>query len=236
MRNYATLAACSALAVSACASADFVGLYSAGWTGVNSDGSTGAVGTTDYCVLDVYAQFDSNESDGFAHADATLLSTFNSNVAMSGGEAFIHNDILGGTWLPIASSDDPSSGGLPWADSFLMVGGTPGLTNTTIGDPNLNSSDAAVLTAGAGWYNNNPNNLQGRVDTSLRTMIGRFVVDTDGAIGASLDMTLSSSYNYGIGTGTFFTGEASGSWTIVPAPGAFALMGLAGIVGRRRRA
>ena len=67
-------------------------------------------------------------------------------------------------------------------------------------------------------------------------MLGRFVVETEGAIGASLDMTLSGSYNYGLTTGTYFTGEASGSWTIIPAPGAIALMGLAGIAGRRRRA
>ena len=57
MRVIATLSTCGALAATSLLSADFVGFESDGWYGMNLDGTTGAVGSTDYVVIDVYAQF-----------------------------------------------------------------------------------------------------------------------------------------------------------------------------------
>ena len=236
MRVFATLGACGALSVASMVSADFAGFYSAGWSGANYDGTTGAIGTTDYCVLDVYAQFDGQETFGPA-VDQRVLSIFNANVEMDGGSAFVHNDIAGGNWMPNFSFDNPGAGSAPWVDSFVTIGGDPGPTNNTSADGNLDPQVTATLSENAGWFTGAPAAAQGLVDAQLRTFIGRFVVAYDASvIGETLNMTTNGSYNFGIGTGTFFMGETSGSWTIVPAPGALALLGLAGVVSRRRRA
>ena len=66
-------------------------------------------------------------------------------------------------------------------------------------------------------------------------MIGRFVVSAERAqAGESLLMSVQIGYNYGIGTGSFFAG-ADSEFAYVPAPGALALLGLGGLISRRRR-
>jgi MYXO-CTERM domain-containing protein len=235
MRVLATLGACAALAATSALSADFVGFSSAGWTGVNTDGSTGAIGTTDYVVIDVFAQFNSNESDGFAHQDSTMLSAFAAEIGMSDGADFAQNDVAGGSWDPKFSFDLPSAGSLPWADSFVLIGGNPGATNNTNLDPNFDPSTGGQVASGAGWFTGAPEALQGRVNSSLEVFVGRFALAYSGAtLGTTLSFESSMSYNYGIGTGTYF-GSGSGEWTVTPAPGALALLGLSGLVVRRRR-
>ncbi len=67
MKFLATLGACSALAATSALSADFVGFGSDGWYGMNLDGSSADITAgAEFCVIDVYAQFDTNETDGFA--------------------------------------------------------------------------------------------------------------------------------------------------------------------------
>lgn len=234
MRVIATLSTCGALAATSLLSADFVGFESDGWYGMNLDGTTGAVGSTDYVVIDVYAQFDTNESDGFPWQDSTVLSMFDANISMSDGRDFQHHDIAGGSWNPGFSLDLPSAGGLPWVDSFVLIGGDPGTTNNTNLDPSFDPSTGGQVPVGAGWFTGSPEALQGRIDGLGRTYVGRFVVESAGAIGTSLSFDSQMSYNYGIGTGTYF-GNGANSWEIIPAPGAIALMTLAGIVSRRRR-
>jgi hypothetical protein len=234
MRVFATLSACGALAATSLVSADFVGFQSDGWYGVNLDGSTGVIGSTDYCVIDIYAQFDINESDGYSHADSTVLSIFDANVSMSDSRDFQHNDVVAGSWNPGFSLDLPGNGSLPWVDSFVTIGSQPGALNSTTLDPNFNPSNTGEVPVGAGWYTGSPADLDGRVNASLRTFVGRFVVDTAGAIGESISFDSQMSYNYGIGTGTFF-GQGSDSWDIIPAPSALALLGIAGVISRRRR-
>lgn len=234
MRVFATLGACGALAATSLLGADFVGYQSDGWYGVNLDGSQGSIGSTAFCVIDIYAQFDDNEADGFPYADSTVLSVFNANISMSDARDFEHHDIAGGSWNPGFSLDLPSAGGYPWVDSFVLVGGQPGVTNNSVLDPSFSPSTGGQIPVGAGWYTGSPEALQGRVDVDLRTWVGRFVVDSAGAIGEEITFTSQMSYNYGIGTGTYF-GDESGTWTIVPAPGALALLCLAGLATRRRR-
>ena len=87
-----------------------------------------------------------------------------------------------------------------------------------------------------GWFNSNPPNLQGRVGTAPNTATdvrtGEFVLSAGKSARA---MALTVGYNDSVpgaavqfGTNTFDLG-------VIPAPGAVALLDLAGLAGRRRR-
>lgn len=198
------LAGAAALAVSGFASAGFVGMS------VESEVIDGKT------VFRVYAQFDS--------ANDVVLSVFGVANIPNGG--FFNNDFAGGSWAPQFTA--PGAGAV---DSFVTIGGVPGFANSTQADPNWGGAGFTQpgIPNGAGWFNSNPPNLQGKVDASLRTLIAQFSFAGEPVTFTS---PITVSFNQGIGTATQF-GEASFT---VPAPGAIALLGLAGLAGRRRRA
>ena len=214
------------------------GTASADFTGWFFDSYAVTVGGAQYAVIDVYGQFNGTTD--------TVLSVFNSNITNSGGVAFKHNDssTLGGqpgSWAVTACLDIPMIGVVPTNDSFVTIGGTPGATNTTSLDPTFTPSNAAVPPANSGWFNSSPPNLQGRVNAATqRTWVGRFV-KTGISTAATLNFSANLGYNQGAGTPSQFAfnnGQGSGpTFTVsyVPAPGAIALLGLAGLAGRRRR-
>jgi hypothetical protein len=198
------LAGAAALAVSGFASAGFVGMT------VENEVVDGIN------VFRVYAQFDS--------ANDVVLSVFGVAGIPNGG--FFNNDFAGGSWAP--QFTNPAA---TMTDSFVTIGGTPGFTNSTQADPNWGGSGFTQpgIPDGAGWFNSNPPNLQGKVDANNRTLIAQFSFSGDPVTFTS---PITVSFNQGLGTATQF-GE--GSFT-VPTPGAIALLGLAGLAGRRRRA
>ena len=167
-------------------------------------------------VFKVYAQFDS--------ASDVVLSVY--GVAGIPGGGFYHSDFVGGSWDPKFTND----GGA--ADSYVTIGGVPGFGNSTNADPNWGAAgfNQPGIPNNAGWFNGNPPNLQGKVDAgTLRTLIAQFSF-----AGAPVTFTspITVSFNQGLGTTTQF-GDSSFT---VPTPGAIALLGLAGLAGRRRRA
>lgn len=197
-------AGAAALAVSGFASAGFVGMA------VESSVVGGKT------VFKVYAQFDA--------ASDVVLSVY--GVAGIPGGGFYNSDFVGGSWDPKFTND----GGA--ADSYLTIGGVPGFANSTGADPNFGAAgfNQPGIPNGAGWYNSNPGNLQGKVDAgTLRTLIAQFSF-----AGTPITFTspITVSFNGGLGTPVNF---ADSSFT-VPTPGAIALLGLAGLAGRRRRA
>ena len=125
------------------------------------------------------------------------------------------------------------------------------------------SPAATTVPANAGWYTGDPTSIDNRAE-SLAGMIGRVNTGATAAVGTPPSFTAgsagSANANYGIwcghlvvaGTGTMGTNilwSASVSIkdgvtgatdqrisTFVPAPGALALVGLAGLASRRRRA
>ena len=209
--------------------------------------------TTGGVLLDQYRVF-----ARFTGPTDTLLNMFNMGY-VSGATvadphaAFYHKDnsdysggVLGkqyGTWAPQLTGSATLN--RPY-DSFLVIGGTATATNTTSADPSWNSGGSGSHTGGAagwnradlpnngtlGWFNSSPPNLQGRVNVAPNTgdvLIGQFVIDRGANAG---NWTVTAGYNDGVAGSPvqFYTGTFS-----LPAPGAVALLGLAGLAGRRRR-
>lgn len=224
------LGAAAALGIGGAASASFVGVFAESYA-VN-------VGGSDYAVIDISIQFD-NPND-------TVLNLFNTEIFNMNGTAFHHNDFntlaaLPGTWSVTQTANLPALGLVPTNDSFVLIGGPIGSTNTTALDPSFTPATAAVPPVNAGWFNSSPPNLQGRVDAgTLRTFVGRFVIAGISSA-ETLSFAFNMGFNQGLGTGAQFAynnGAGRGpafEIAYVPAPGAAALLGLAGLAGRRRR-
>jgi len=210
--------------------------------------------TTGGVLLDQYRVF-----ARFTGPTDTLLNVF--NLGFSGGAtvadpyaAFYHKDnssynggVLSkqyGTWSPTLTGSATLN--RPY-DSFLTIGGTATATNSSSADPSWNSGGSGAHAGGAngwnradlcnngtlGWFNGSPPNLQGRAgvapNTATDVLIGQFVIDRGANAGT---WTVTAGYNDGVpGTPVqFYTGSFS-----IPAPGAIAVLGLAGLAGRRRR-
>ena len=210
----------AAACVAATASAEFTGFST-----VNTTQGDGKV------ISSVYACFNGGSD--------TLLNVF--QIAYTGGVGtsgfgagnFWHADFTNGVAYSQAAGswNAQLTPGFGNADSFLTIGGGAGFLNSTSGDPafGLTGYNEPGLVTGAGWFNTNPTNLQGQ-NLLGKTLIGQFVVDA----GKGWFVFAKVGYNAGLGTPTVF-GE--NTFTIgVPAPGAVALLGLAGLAGRRRRA
>jgi hypothetical protein len=140
-----------------------------------------------------------------------------------------------GTWSPALTGSATLN--RPF-DSFLTIGGTSGASNTTAADPSWPAAGGGwnrpdiPNNLNVGWYNSNPPSLQGRVgvgaNTSDSVRLGQMVVDGGSNQSGWL---LKISYNNASNNTVNF---AQSTFSL-PAPGAVALLGLAGFVGRRRR-
>jgi hypothetical protein len=237
------IAAGLGLAVSGVASAAFTG-YTVVATNVTNSGQNltryelfaNFNGATD-TVLNVFnlALVSTNEADaygGFWHKDTS-----------SGNSGVLSQQY--GSWAPQATGSATQN--RPF-DSFLLIGGNPTGTNTTNADPSWNSGGSGshagnsngwtrpdlVNNPTIGWFNSSPPNSQGRVgiapNTATTVKLGQFVLSQDHGFRT---FSLRTAYNNGAGGGVLFNTE---NFTLgVPAPGAVALLGLAGLVGRRRR-
>jgi hypothetical protein len=194
-------------------------------------------------ALDVYNVF-----ARFNGATDTLLNAFNFNrVDGSATNMFYHKDnsdynggVLSkqyGTWAPQLTGSATLN--RPF-DSFLVIGGNAGATNSTNADPQWTVASVSGWNRpdvpngfNVGWFNSSPPNLQGRVgiapNTSTDVRIGQFVVDA-GADGGTWNLKIG--YNSGVAGASVQFAETTFS---LPTPGALALLGLAGLAGRRRR-
>ena len=181
----------------------------------------------DGTVIDLWMEFDDS-------ADI-LLNTFNFNdinLGMTYWQSF-----TGTGWLPNNLGGPFETDALLYADSYVSIGGYNGgsqpASDGTGLDPNFGGNSAAGPGANGGWYNSDPGNPIGAVGatshtaTGLGVFIGRFSMEGAFSMeGGAGEFT----WNQGLGT----DGQQA-AFTIVPAPGAVALLGLAGLAGRRRR-
>jgi hypothetical protein len=183
----------------------------------------------------------------FNGATDTVLNAFNFNrVDGTATNMFYHRDLnstssnvltkTAGTWNPAQVGS--ATNNRPF-DSYLTIGGNPTGTNSTNADPSWPAAGGSwnrpdVPTGlNAGWFNSNPPNLQGRVgsvgNTATDVRLGQFSVDRD-ANGGTWNLKIG--YNSGVAGAPVQFAETTFS---LPAPGAMALLGLAGLAGRRRR-
>ncbi len=209
------------------AAADMTGAVAISYsvTAADFDGSDVTVNVTDVYMT-------SNDA-----AD-TLLNVYNLSMA-NGSESISYFQSFTGTgWQPTNLGGPFDTPALQVADSFVTIGGfaadgrqVSGAGAGTGLDPNFGGNNASAPGGLAGWYNGNPPSLNGQVadydDISSAVLIGRFsATESFDLIGSTLSVT----WNQGLGT----DGQ-QGDFTIAPAPGAMALLGLAGLAGRRRR-
>ena len=220
-----------AAAVSSVSSATFVEYYT-----VKSQVTDAGTGTE----LDVYVLY-----ARFNGATDTVLNAFNFNrIDASQTNMFFHKDNASGnsgvlqtafgTWNPALTGSATLN--RPY-DSYLTIGGLPSATNGTSADPswgNPLSWNRPDIPAGqqCGWFAPG-GSIAGRVgqagNTANSVILGQFVIGRDVNAGT---FNISIGYNSGVpGTPVQF---ADGTFNL-PAPGAIALLGLAGLTGRRRR-
>ena len=217
MKNTMILTMGVALSVSASASADFIGF--------DATVSTNSYGNT---VVQLYGVYD--------NSNQILLNCFNADIGAPDG--FIHSDVqaaAGGSWAPSATIAIPGFSD-PENDSYVTIGALPGATNNTGLDPSFDGGLGGTIPVGAGWYNGNPNNPQGVSEfaggvkglSGYAGLVGQFVF-----VGTVQDFVFIADIGSNTGSGTDVEFHA-GSF-IIPAPGALALLGLGGLVARRRR-
>jgi len=172
----------------------------------------------------------------------TVLNVYNLTLA-SAGQVSYFQSATGTGWTPNNLGGIFDTPALRLADSFVTIGGftqdtllpeqAPGAGAGTGLDPNFGGNGAAFPGALAGWYNGSPPSLNGQVGMlpgtiGMGVLIGRFAYDGDFDLSGS---ELFVTWNQGLGT----PGNQAGFIVNVPAPGAMALLGLAGLTGRRRR-
>jgi hypothetical protein len=235
------IAAGLGLAVSGVASAAFTG-----YTVVATDVTSGGVNLTRY---ELFANFNG--------ATDTVLNVFNlalvSTNEADGYGGFWHKDnsdyngcVLSqqyGTWAPQLNGSATTC--RPF-DSYLIIGGTPSATNTSNCDPSWNSGGTGIHAGDSrgntrpdlvnncqiGWFNSSPPNNQGRVgvgpNTATSVKLAQFVLSQGHGFRT---YSLRTAYNNGAGGSVVF---ADGTFSL-PAPGAIALLGLAGFTRRRSR-
>jgi MYXO-CTERM domain-containing protein len=218
MNKVSLLTAGAALSLTGAAFADFTG-----FSGVES--TYGGMN-----VIDVYADFDA--------AGSAVLNIFNASVFLTDGSDFNHNDLAdaqGGSWKPSFSFSVPGVYD-PDADSYVTIGygvGALAALNQTALDPGFGDGLGGTMPMGtAGWFNLTPDNAQYATDNGeggYSLHVGQFVFAAD------TTFTFDAEIGFNNGPGTT-VGFGEGIFTTVPAPGALALLGLSGVVARRRRA
>ena len=231
MRNSMILGSGVAVMLAAGAAADITGAVTVDYSVTTEDfgGSSVSVNVSDLYLL---------SDDG---AD-TVLNVYNMQMA-STGQVNYFQSATGTGWSPNNLGGIFDTAALRLADSFVTVGGftqdtllpeqAPGAGSGTGLDPNFGGNNAAFPGDLAGWYNGSPPSLNGQVGMlpgtiGMGVLIGRFAYDGDFDLSGS---TLEVTWNQGLGT----PGNQAGFIVNVPAPGAMALLGLAGLAGRRRR-
>jgi predicted outer membrane repeat protein len=180
---------------------------SAAFTGIEVVPSTVTQGADTFYVYKVYATFN--------NANDTVLNAYGMNALPSG--AFWHNDFLSGpSGSTVAGTWSPTLVPAPNAplDAWVTIGGNAGdFGNSTAFDPGWGAAggNQAGIPAGAGWFNQNPPNLQGRVNAStLRTLIGQFVFKNT-IFAFTTPITIG--YNQGVGTPSQF---GNGTFSVGP--------------------
>lgn len=239
-----TVASVAGLALAGTASADFTGLAASSFTGMTSGG-------TALDVFGLYATFDSAADQAVAIGGTPLFpQTLN-----SGGSGFFNVTVFGSHLNSAATAGQLSFIPDLAFDSFLSVGVQQGF-GTTMNAPTIqffNGGDfngagtgfgqPTVTTMNGGWFL-----TPGDAETfaivnagvippggGFSVFLGQFAVAQGNTFSGDLGQL--SIFESGVNRIIDNSNGSTFSFTrpLVPAPGALAVLGLAGVVGRRRR-
>jgi hypothetical protein len=202
---------------------------SAGFTGYSVQRTITAGGNSQY---QVFANFD--------QSNLVFLNAFsfvnNSGTMNARHQDFFVADGEVGTWQAGSSVSAADRGEDSWVTASGLATSSgwgsaldPGFANGgTVGDINN----------GAGWYDATPGTANtigaGGQQGGFRILIAQIVRSGDDSAQAVSNHSLQLSWKVA-GTTTAIFGNGSFNIGVIPAPGAMALLGLAGLTGRRRR-
>ena len=196
--------------------------------GMTSGGVQTEMGSGDFGVIDLWAT--SNSSS------IRLLNVFNVSVSLDRG-GFVHNDVsTSGRWE--ASFSRQSLGAMNAIDSFVTMGAGDGDDPfVAYLDPNFDGTVADQVSDFAGWYNPDPTNDQGLLDS--RIFLGRFVIDQADVAGNTFSLTGSLGWKFDapdqIVQQSSDVVSRSFPGDVVPGPVAGSVLGALILVRRRRR-
>ena len=200
-------------------------IASAGFTSFSVEQSTNASGNT---VFKIFANFD-NVGLG-AGQNWVFLNVFG-HTTVSGSMNAFHSGSGEGTWVPQGTSSAAHVGNDSWVTSTgthvgSQVALDPGFVEfDSYGEPI--PGVAEQIPNGAGWYDATPGTANNIANNKIQIMQ---IVRAGGA-GDVYVANLQIGFKVS-GTTTAIFGQGNYS---IPAPGAMALLGLAGLAGRRRR-
>ena len=176
-------------------------------------------GLVDGTTYDLYANVDAGGRVDAVYGDgANTLS-----IGVNGGN-FVQNIYGGNTSMDINPAFLPIFPSLAY-DSFVTIGLTDSTGNAlnNIGIDFTGFAAGGTLSTDNGTWFVTPDDAQGN-ESGGRVLLGRFTIDGGELVG-SINLQGRDS------SGTVW--NADGVW--IPAPGALALLGLAGLASRRRR-
>jgi hypothetical protein len=253
-----TVASCGALAVAVSAHASFAALEFRNKLVFDSGHYYNVFDVYAVCTgqFDRIAMFAGQSTSDHG----AVVRTIYNGVANAGDAANATNgapfaQAAGTGWMPDAAADS-----VAW-DSFVTMGSrvqshaasmqaiTPGpyfVNGFTTGADTLQGGyDASSVYVGPGWYAATPNTTESSASAWVdrRLMLGRFSIDvtnldSHGTLGLQIRGQLSMRVNgTSFGTGTTAQYWVDNTYTLgwVPCPSAMSLVGLAGVVSRRRR-
>ena len=201
---------------------------------------------------------------GVSNASDKFLNVYNLTASTTAAGGFYQQAGLATkTWKPDAANFNSTRNSI---DSFMTAGTYSGgayggeyyASTNTNGDPNFTgtswngtpaSAAATTIPALAGWYTGDPTSidngaesivgLQNRINgtggaaANFGIWCAHLVLEGNQAIGTDFTFSAFASIKDGVSGAV---SQASSSFAAVPAPGALALLGLAGFAARRRRA
>ena len=169
------------------------------FTGFSYERSSYDDGTSNWWVVDIYANF---TSDDFA-----VLNVFNSDIGTNDGLGFHHNDLAdaqGGSWKPSFSFDIAGAYD-PMRDSYVTIGygvGALAALNQTALDPGFGTGVGPMIPENAGWFNLTPDNAQFASGGQLH--VGHFVMNSNRSSLENMSFAAEIGYNSGPGTEVAF--------------------------------
>ena len=215
-------------------------------------------------VIDIFAGV-ANSSDKFLNAYNANISTTLAGGFVQKAGFYTKTWRPDGATSTRSASDDSfmTAGGSAYGGEYYPSGqtnGDPNFTGTSW-TPTATSPPFTTVPANAGWYTGDPDSLDNNAE-SLAGLIGRVNAGATAASGNTAGSVGGAAANFGVwcghivvvGTGTMgtnilwnasmsikdgvtgVTDQRISSFAAVPAPGALALLGIAGFASRRRRA